>query len=377
MTPTMTHSEPAREAVAACPFCGGQARTFSMNGTTQATCAGKFTECAGFDVSAPVAMWNRRASPAPAAGGLEAADLNDAQDAVEHLNEGDFYADYDRAVRHVGVLRRLIAGLASPAATSAEQGVDGVREAPTVAKLFGNCDNWGAAEWFERLANAVMEQDKAIAAEDMLSFETYRNIAASSAMELVRGYRTEVRAALAPSTSAATRREPVAWIYASALPLQKDTRDTSHMAMVYASRSGGFGGQRVALYDRPAPVGSAQVKVKPLEWREFQYTPLRVGFEASTEIGVWRVFEFDEGWAWWRNADSRSAYLTSEVSVKAAAQSDYEARIRASLATDAEGDRPAHVEQAGPEIAVQRQPRRMTVAEPGKDIAVSARERGE
>lgn len=65
-----------------------------------------------------------------------------------------------------------------------------------VEAWFGNCDHWGAAEWFERLANAVMEQDKAVVAGDELRMDTYRNIAASSAMELVRGYRTEVRAAL-------------------------------------------------------------------------------------------------------------------------------------------------------------------------------------
>ena len=50
------------EALAPCPFCGGEARTYRYNGTTQATCAGNHTDCAGTDVSAPVAMWNRRAA---------------------------------------------------------------------------------------------------------------------------------------------------------------------------------------------------------------------------------------------------------------------------------------------------------------------------
>ena len=44
-----------------CPFCGGPARTFQYNGTAQASCAALHTECAGTDVIAPVAMWNRRA----------------------------------------------------------------------------------------------------------------------------------------------------------------------------------------------------------------------------------------------------------------------------------------------------------------------------
>lgn len=48
-----------------CPFCGGEARTYRYNGTTQATCAGNYTDCAGTDVSAPVAMWNRRALRRP------------------------------------------------------------------------------------------------------------------------------------------------------------------------------------------------------------------------------------------------------------------------------------------------------------------------
>ncbi len=49
-----------------CPFCGGPARTFQYNGTAQASCAALHTECAGTDVVAPVAMWNRRALSAVA-----------------------------------------------------------------------------------------------------------------------------------------------------------------------------------------------------------------------------------------------------------------------------------------------------------------------
>ncbi len=71
-------------------------------------------------------------------------------------------------------------------------------------RLFPNCDAWGAAQWFERLANAVMEHDKAIVAGNELSAATYRNIAASSATELVRGYRTQIRNALAAEATVAT-----------------------------------------------------------------------------------------------------------------------------------------------------------------------------
>ena len=43
-----------------CPFCGGAARAFHYNGTTQATCAKEHVECAGTDVCAPLDMWNTR-----------------------------------------------------------------------------------------------------------------------------------------------------------------------------------------------------------------------------------------------------------------------------------------------------------------------------
>lgn len=135
--------------------------------------------------------------------------------------------------------------------------------------------------------------------------------------------------------------EAVAWIDASALPLPKDTRDTSHMAVVHASQRDGFGGRRIPLYTKPpenctvspAPADPRQQVegVKPLEWSQFDYTPLRKGLEAQTEVGIWRVFHFDEGWSWWRGRNSRSAYLLLETEAKAAAQADYEARICSAL----------------------------------------------
>lgn len=55
--------DPVAVELLPCPFCGGPAKMFPYNGTTQATCSGSFVDCAGSDVTAPVAMWNRRASP--------------------------------------------------------------------------------------------------------------------------------------------------------------------------------------------------------------------------------------------------------------------------------------------------------------------------
>jgi hypothetical protein len=59
-----------------------------------------------------------------------------------------------------------------------------------------NVDRWGAAEWFDRLARAVREQDKAVVANNHLAFDTCKSVAASSAMRLVRDFEPEVRAAL-------------------------------------------------------------------------------------------------------------------------------------------------------------------------------------
>lgn len=59
-----------------------------------------------------------------------------------------------------------------------------------------NVDQWGAAEWFNRLAKAIREQDKAVVTDNDIAVATYRMIAASSAMTLVRDHEADVRAAL-------------------------------------------------------------------------------------------------------------------------------------------------------------------------------------
>ncbi|MBZ9600685.1 hypothetical protein [Phyllobacterium chamaecytisi] len=64
--------------------------------------------------------------------------------------------------------------------------------------LFEICDHWGAAEWFDRMAKAIREHDKAVAAGLYVRAETYRNIAASSGLNLVRDYEQQIRAALKP-----------------------------------------------------------------------------------------------------------------------------------------------------------------------------------
>lgn len=65
-----------------------------------------------------------------------------------------------------------------------------------------NVDLWGASEWFNRLATAIRQQDAAVRAGDMMKMETCRNVAASSAMRLVRDYEQQVRTALAAQSAA-------------------------------------------------------------------------------------------------------------------------------------------------------------------------------
>jgi hypothetical protein len=72
-----------------------------------------------------------------------------------------------------------------------------------------NVDQCGAAEWFDHLVKAVREHDKAVVAKDEPSAETYRMIASSSAMRLVRDYEPVVRAALSHVQAPAPVAAPV------------------------------------------------------------------------------------------------------------------------------------------------------------------------
>jgi hypothetical protein len=62
-------------------------------------------------------------------------------------------------------------------------------------------DAWGAAEWFDRMAKAIRQQDAAVLAKDDVGMEICQNVAASSAMRLVRDYEKQVRAALSDTST--------------------------------------------------------------------------------------------------------------------------------------------------------------------------------
>lgn len=59
-----------------------------------------------------------------------------------------------------------------------------------------NVDSWGPLEWFDRLAKAVHARSQAVRDKDDIAFETYKNIASSSASRLVSDFEDKVRMAL-------------------------------------------------------------------------------------------------------------------------------------------------------------------------------------
>jgi hypothetical protein len=83
-----------------------------------------------------------------------------------------------------------------------EKGPEGVE------KLFPNVDRWGAAEWFERLVNAVAKRDEAVLSKDDGSFEIYNNIASSSASVLAREHAPDIRRALTATGESKTESSP-------------------------------------------------------------------------------------------------------------------------------------------------------------------------
>ncbi|WP_089177179.1 hypothetical protein [Bosea sp. AS-1] len=157
-------------------------------------------------------------------------------------------------------------------------------------------------------------------------------------------------AALSPSSSAA---EPVAWLTewqfkAPDYPVKYPgggsymTRDAIDAANVLANK------QRwdpvdwvrqTPLYAHPAPaaVESAQ-GVKALEWDEYETEGEVDRWDAETALGTFYEIstQFD-GYHVAHDCTHLAARFDTLDQAKAAAQADYEARIRACLATDKEG----------------------------------------
>ncbi|NLS02287.1 hypothetical protein HGP14_02745 [Rhizobium sp. P32RR-XVIII] len=115
-------------------------------------------------------------------------------------------------------------------------------------------DNWGAAEWFDRLAKAIREQDKAVGDDDFIRVETFKMIAASSAMALVRNHEATVRAALAPAPHVVRSQ------IATAEALKVAIRHIEHLAAFIGSKQLGYSfeglgedlpGMKAALSEAP------------------------------------------------------------------------------------------------------------------------------
>lgn len=102
----------------------------------------------------------------------------------------------------------------------------------------------------------------------------------------------------------------------------------------------------VALYDRP-PQPAPSVAVKALEWGEFS-TELKRHFQSNTILGQYQIAYLGEFECWQLYSPQKSATWKENFSrhksseeAKAAAQADYEARIRSALSAqvqDVAGD---------------------------------------
>lgn len=131
--------------------------------------------------------------------------------------------DEAKAAAQTDFDQRVLAALVRPPATA-----DHAQRSQGPMSFFSaNVDAWGAAEWFDRMAKAIRQQDEAVLAKNDLLFETCRNVAASSAMRLVRDYEKQVRDALA-----AAARSP----NASGNPAEPDMADPIVNGIMGAAR---------------------------------------------------------------------------------------------------------------------------------------------
>lgn len=85
-----------------------------------------------------------------------------------------------------------------------------------------NVDSWGPLEWFDRLAKAVHARSQAVRDKDDIAFETYKNIASSSASRLVSDFEDKVRMAL--TTLRELEKANVAYVDANTALLRENER---------------------------------------------------------------------------------------------------------------------------------------------------------
>ena len=230
MTDPTPQTSTRDEAVQPCPFCGGPAKTFQWNGTLQASCAGDFTDCAGFDVTAPVAMWNRRASaPAPASGRVEAVSAIIAK-WVDETRFADAPAFRMAA-------REIIASL-SPAATPvSEAGGEAVRPEDE-AEAFIQAAIDTAPEPLRRLGEWLankLDDDDWKTADRLITGAAVSCASLAAELDQAAGVISDQNAALAKPASSPAGGDVAGWHLMSTAP-----KDGDEMLATNASLHGGF-----------------------------------------------------------------------------------------------------------------------------------------
>ncbi|MGW9332759.1 hypothetical protein [Bosea sp. NPDC055594] len=351
----MTHHSKPAEAVACLYTVQGDSQPFMRISRGMLHAAG--------DIVAVQPLGPLPATPAPAAEGLEAVRVaKTALDLVRGIigeasmtgfncHDGDWaerlYAS--QADTHAAV-KACAAALASTAATSAPAYVVNCcncgRIIDTREESEGG-DQWGHELSDDRWAcspecldavtepvdapaetqgrDGVREAWEAWDAPEGSDFMTRGSIAKSA---FFAGY----RAALAPSTSAATRGEPVAWRYRRVIDGKPMPWRYSDMVEAHPDLPGGPD-ERQPLYATP-PAPGAQVKVKPLEWHRSHMTPWNGDYHTVPTAYSVRCAD-ENGWKW--QGLGAHGYAPSPEGAQAGAQSHHNAYVRASLATDREG----------------------------------------
>lgn len=308
----MTHSEPAREAVACLYTVQGDSQPFTRISRGMLHVAG--------DIVAVQPLGPLPTSPAPATGveAVRSAALEEAARLIEqnellHTSGGDELrprSDGNRnGLSYADAIRKL-AALTSPAATSA----------PTYVVNCCNCgriidtreESEGGDQWGHQLSD-----NRWVCSPECLDAVTDPD-----------------------ATSAATRGEPVAITSEMAEAGRKAIADErARVGMQYPDTLAVLAYRAMsAVAPPPAPVESAQVKVRPLEWVKHPSANI---WRAECLLGVYQLYNIQTP-VWLFDGFTDRVHDKRADSVDAgfaAAQADYESRIRASLdlATDAEG----------------------------------------
>jgi hypothetical protein len=138
--------------------------------------------------------------------------------------------------------------------------------------------------------------------------------------------------------------EPVAWETPAEWELEQAVFSAANHRDVpeWARKTIGELWKQYCLVAHPAPTAGEGVKVNALEWEEVSS---RI-FDAKGVCGLYRVKRYDDHWAAYLFGSAFNAERSTADEAKAAAQADYEARIRSALAHPSIGDSEAGAESS-------------------------------